>query len=255
MTIDQALLYSQCPMRYYMSTYLGISNNTVTFSGQLDSIISTCIYSYAFREIDINALAVAMRRFDKLSEKIVLPTEVRGSPKKKQLYDEKISTSREKLRYALGIIHDLAPEDIIGSPYQYELNIDGTIVEGIIDIIMIVGGVHHVVTLDMHHTYPSEDYLNRGIKCTIACNVFKKLLPEPREYKLIHFNIYNNYYAEVQRNDSQLTSIDYELRSIVGNINRSIGDGQWYRAKSLLCNSCYANSPCEDLYRRLSNYG
>jgi hypothetical protein len=258
LTIDNILLYAQCPMRYYLSSFLGIDEYSSTFRGQLEDVIRTSLYSYIGRAGDINAVSVTSRIFNNLSSKIQIPSESRGSPRKKEGYKEAILIAAEKVRYAAGAIHDMLAEypadrkSVVGSPYIFDLDILGTIVTSRFDALIQLGDTYHVIMFDLNQSYPSDEYLNTGIRLSTAAYAFRYMYRATKPYKLVHFNIYNTSYMEVDRTDAQIRSVGYELSSMVKAQEAAVTNNQWYRSKSQICNSCYAKIPCEEIFTRLA---
>jgi hypothetical protein len=255
LTIDDMLLYSQCPMRYNFSAFLGIDEYTSTFTGQLEEVMRKTMYSFFNRVGDPQIIPHTMRTYNTLSSRVQIPAEDRGSPRRKETYKSRIEEAREVLRFACTKILSLPVETVVLSPYTYELNIEGALVVGYFDAVVVSSGTTHVMVMDMNRTYPSDEFLSNGIRCTIAHSVYRKLFPEDEKYKVVHFNLYNTAYEIVNRTEAQIRSCDYELRSIISAMNNTTSTGLWYRSKSQICNTCYANVPCDEIYRRLCSNG
>jgi hypothetical protein len=254
LTVDNLLLYSQCPMRYYFDTFLGINEQTTTIKGQIEDAIRTSLYSGISSIGDPNVISVTSRIFNSLVDKIQVPSELRGNARKREIYNNSIIVAREKVRYAIGDIIDRHPTSVIAAPYLYDLDISGTIVDGRFDVLLQIDGVYHIVMFDMNQSYPSDEFLANGLRCSISGFVFKRIYRIPTPFKLIHFNIYNTSYFPVDRTDVQLNASGYELGSIAKSLSSTVNNSVWYRSKSFLCNNCYANEPCDDIYRRLAQY-
>lgn len=244
MDIDKLLLYSQCPMRYYFSEYLGIDDYTSTFKGQIDKAIVTGLYSYFYRYDDENIVYILGKGLSGID----IPSDSRGSDRLREKYRNEIENAKNKILYAVENIRDMRPNSIVASPYRYTI-FNGSI-SGYIDLIFTIGDTYYVVVYDMSRSYPSDEYLDNGIRCTLACEAFMGLFPKCN-FKLVHYNIWNTAFIVVSRDDSQMRSVKYELESVLNSANNTISNNMWYRSKSYLCNNCYANEPCTGIYRRL----
>lgn len=252
--LDSILLYSQCPMRYNFAEHLGITERTTTFTGQLEAAMESTLWTYISTVgHDRTASSHSMRVYNKLVGGISIPSDDRGSPRKRADYKERIEHARERVTFCFSHIKSMNISTCIGSPYMYELSIMDRTISGKFDAILQIGSEYHIVVFDLNKNYPSDEYLNNGIKGTISMNVFRKLFPDAINHKLVHFNIYNIAYLEVTRTLQQLSTSDYELQAIVSGINNTLGTGYWYRSKSQICNSCYAARPCDEIYRRINN--
>ena len=242
-TIDDLLLYSQCPMKLFFKANLGISGDNVTVKGQVNDALRQACYSY-LNAAGNTAPAIAARKLNSMMGGVILPSNIRGSDRRKAAYDNSIDITRRVLdRFMMEL--SMMEYSLIGSPMPYNLVINNTPYMGLIDAVISYRGKRDVITFDFSTNPPSDEVLTYGIRCTIASHAYRELSSHP--YRIIHYWIPGNQYLEVNRMDMQYRVLDRELNALARMVDECTNSNLWYRSKGFWCNSCYLVNPCNEI--------
>lgn len=247
-TIESLLTYAKCPMKLFFSEQMGIHEYDATFRGSVNyalrgacrSFLDMCAggRSSNIKRDAAGNLAQSLRRIPR-------PSDVRGGGKKRLSYEQMINNATATFEQFMDEM--IAKEcTIIGSPYIYELSLNGISHVGTIDAILNVKDVIHIVTYDFSVNAPSEDILAYGLVPTVSSYAYR-LITNEASFKNIHYWVPGNMYLEVTRMDGQYLNVMRELEVLATLVKDCFENDRWYRGKGYWCNNCHLRLPCNEI--------
>lgn len=247
-TIDNLILYSQCPMKLFFKERMGMDRTNTTLRGQINEVLRVVGYSFLTNlESDSVVRSHTSRKFNTLMSQITPPSDVRGGGRKATTYQKSIHDATVMMEHFMDMMEFHNPI-VIGAPYTYSIIIGDMEYAGTIDALFGVGqGDVDVVTMDFSTREPSEDMLNYGMRATLASYAFRHMFPESSEHRIIHYWVPGYMYMDVGRLEGQYAALERELRILADLVDECDRSGTWYRSKGFWCSNCYLVNPCNEV--------
>jgi len=244
-TIDDLLLYSECPMKLFFSKYMGLDKVNGTLRGEVNDVIVKCCYYFLSTRDSGDAIRHTTRKFNQMIGGIARPSDVRGGGRRKESYDKLIHDATVIFENFMEVMF-YGDIEVVASPLTYEYHIRNKPYAGRIDAAITMVNIVHIVTFNMSSRSPSEEMLASSMRPTIAAFMYRHL-HTPSKYKIIDYWLPGNEYVHVQRTEGQYSTLQRELHALAAVVDECIDVGGWYRSKGFWCDSCYLKMPCSEL--------
>ena len=244
--IDDLLLYSKCPMRFFFERYLGAGESVLSLRGQVTHVLrDSCRELMMGADRAQYARAESVKKLNNGLVGIYPPSDARGAGSSRDTYMELIQSARSTLDMISGEIIGMGLRPVM-VPFAYNITINNKSYLGVSDGIMEKDGMHYVIVLDLGRTMPSDFDMDHSVYTTIASFAYTEVYRSDR-YKLVHYWVPGNAFIEVHRTPGDHNAIWRELNNIAKIVDSCLENGEWYRSRGFWCNSCSVREPCSEV--------
>lgn len=246
LTVDDLLIYSQCPMKAFFKVRLGMDERVATTTGHLGVSLRAACQSFlsSYDPQDKNkSMRIGMAAIARKLADVPRPSDARAGTKKAK-YDARLDYYLSAMEHFIDQILSMDCQ-VLGSPLAHHVTFNNQPYLTTIDAALLHNGVVDVVTFDTSSSAPSEEYLDDGIRATIAGFLFREMSPTSR-FRLIHYWILGTGYIEVHRSDSQYMGALRELNNLAAICKDATDNNLWYRSRGFWCKGCGLSEPCKE---------
>ena len=232
--ISDLILFSQCPAKYFYKASLGIEHSNSTPDGALTSAFLSSLHSY----ISDKYISKAKDMFETMATMslVVSKDDTNVINKYRAMLDTAIN------RFSIyGSYTSI-------SPYEYTLDINGTVYSGNIDAVLYPISsskvdTNEVIVIDMSKRATANDMLY-SYRTNIAAYVCYNNMGK---FTMYRYNPYNNDYNSIDVSYTKSLEAYEELCTIESVYRHVTENGLWYRSRGYWCSSCYAAGICDSV--------